>query len=65
MSKRTIAVTIDANAKTCGGRCPHRSPAAHHYSVCFLFDSSIYKSERCEKCLAAEKAYKEATHGKA
>lgn len=63
--RRTIAVVIDANAKRCGGRCHHKTQAENHFSICWLFDASIYKGERCEKCIAAEQKHKEATHGKA
>lgn len=59
--RRTIAVVIDANAKTCGGRCPYRSWADNHRAICQAFGWGIFESERCPPCITAELAYKEAT----
>lgn len=61
MSKRKIVVTIHANAKTCG-RCREWDDSREE---CGIFHQRLNYDERCPACLAAEKAYKEATSGKA
>ncbi len=67
MSKRTIAVTIDAGEKTCG-RCEYKYKDILERTSengCDVFGEIMKHDNRCEDCLAAEKAYKEDTHGKA
>lgn len=66
--KRTIAVTIDAEEEKCGRCTFHRSADRGGRIVGWC--SAYGKAKRCydnrlPACLAAEKAYKEATRGKA
>lgn len=64
--KRRIVVTIDVNAKTCG-RCSEFFKESPFYffkpNVCTLFHTPLFANCRHKNCLAAERAYKEATSG--
>lgn len=55
--RRTIAVVIDANAKTCG-KC---AMSHRNLSRCNLFGEWLEEDDRCPACLAAEQKHKEAT----
>lgn len=56
--KRTIAIEIDAGAKTCGA-CGHLSIRGRDCTL-FVVKLSAYRGEpeRCPECLAAEAAAK-------
>jgi hypothetical protein len=53
MSKRKIILTIDCDAKTCGG-CVYETLDAYAIPWCDIWQLPVHRRKRCPECIAAE-----------